>query len=66
MTLRIPLAATDRFNSPRRRTRTKWTSEAITDLLARLAEVLPCPPGPSGNGSRPHSERRSSRNSRPS
>jgi len=67
MTLRIPLAATDRHCCPRSRTRTKWTSEAIADVLALLTEVPPpCPPAPSGNGSRPNSKRSSSRNSRPS
>lgn len=67
MTLRIPLAATDRSHCPRPRHRTKWTSAAITDWLTLFTEVLPsCPPDPSGKGSRPNSKRRSSRNSRPS
>jgi hypothetical protein len=67
MTLRIPLAVTDRFNCPRRRTRTKWTSEAVTDLLTLVTEVpLSCPLDPSGKGSRPNCKRKSSRKSRPS
>src|SRR5262249_40528192 len=67
MTLRIPLAATDRCNFPRRRPRTKWTAEAITDVLTLVTEVpLSCPPDPSGKGSRPNCKRKSSRNSRPS
>jgi hypothetical protein len=67
MTLRIPLAATNRFNFPHRRTRTKWTSEAITDLLTLVTEVpLSCPPDPSGKDSRPNCKRKSSRKSRPS
>jgi hypothetical protein len=70
MTLRIPLAATDRASCPRRSTRTKWTSAAITDLLTLLTEVpLSCPtdpPDPSGNGSPRNSKRKSSGNSRPS
>jgi hypothetical protein len=67
MTLRIPLAATDRFNFPRQRTRTKWTSEAITDLLTLVTEVpLSCPPDPSGKDSLLNCKRKSSRKSRPS
>ena len=67
MTLRIPLAVTDRQRCPRRRTRTKWTSVAIADVLALLTEVPPsCPPDPSGKGSRLRSKRKSSRTSRPS
>jgi hypothetical protein len=60
MTLRIPLAATDRYNFPRRRPSTKWTSEAITDLLTLVTEVpLSCPPDPSGKGSLPNCKRKS-------
>ena len=65
MTLRIALAATDRHRCPRPRTRTKWTSAAVADLLALLTEVpASCPPDPSGNDSPPHSGRNASRPSR--
>jgi hypothetical protein len=64
MTLRIALAATERHCYPRSRSRTKWTSAAVADVLALLTEVqAPCPPDPSGSDS----PRRSARNvSRPS
>lgn len=67
MTLRIPLAATDRHRCPQARTPTKWTSEAIEGVLTFFKEVqLPCLPAPSGGGSLPNCKGNSSRTSPPS
>jgi hypothetical protein len=67
MILRIPLAATDRQRCLQRRTRTKWTAEAIAGVLTLFKEVQQsCPPDPSGEGSRPNSKHNASRTSRPS
>jgi hypothetical protein len=67
MILRIPLAATDRQTCLHRRTRTKWTAEAMASVLALLQEVQQsCPPDPSGGGSRPNSKHNAFTTSRPS
>jgi hypothetical protein len=67
MILRIPLAATDRQRCLQPKTRTKWTAEAMADVLTLLTEVSQsCPPDPSGGGSHPNSKQHSSRTSRPS
>jgi hypothetical protein len=67
MILRIPLAATDRQPCLHRRTRTKWTAEAMAGVLTLLQEVQQsCPPDPSGGGSRPNSKHNAFTTSRPS
>ncbi|MGD9715071.1 MAG: hypothetical protein AB7V46_23885 [Thermomicrobiales bacterium] len=61
LTLRIPLTATDAHPWPLAKTRTKWTPEAVADLLALFPEVPnPCPHDPSGGDSPPSSNNNSS------
>ena len=52
--LRLPIPATDLSSSPTRTPPTKWTTAAVREFLALVAEVSPsCPnPPPSGRRSR--------------